>query len=196
MWRAACGLAFGWCLLLPIGHFVAAELSCGLENTYCAESRHKNGVYRGVLVDAHGRRLTNAPFSVAFETRRNEDPNEVGGFSTDRFGNYCIVWARERIIPIAYFDGSYRSIRSPWQPLNGSQRPRNCQEGNHGIPWNRADDSKSSPQFLSVFVLTLTSVVLLLVGLALGGAPAARPVQIAGLSATLASTLLVGLLWL
>ena len=50
-------------------------------------------------------------------------------------------------------------------------------------------------QFVAVFVLALTSVVLLLVGLGLGQAPSARLVQAMGLASTCATTLLVGLLW-
>jgi hypothetical protein len=51
-------------------------------------------------------------------------------------------------------------------------------------------------EFISVFVLALTSIVLVLVGLGLGEAPGARLVQAAGLTATFATTLLVALLWL
>ena len=167
LWRGACGLAFGWCLVLPLPHWVASAFSCGFDTSYCAESRHKNGLYRGVLVDQQGRRLTNMPFSVDFETRRGrEGPSLVDGFATDGFGNYCVVWARERIIPRAYVDERYvAGIDGRWEPLNGSGPPRGCQEGDEGIPWNRADDRASSPQFISVFVLTLTSIALLLVGL-------------------------------
>ena len=47
-----------------------------------------------------------------------------------------------------------------------------------------------------VFVLALTSIVLLLVGLGLGQARSARRVQIAGLTSTFATTQLAALLWL
>ena len=139
--------------------------------------------------------MTDTSFSVAFESRRRAHPREVGGFSTDAHSNYCIVWAQERITPFVHLDdGSEITIDVPWQPLNGAEAPPNCQTGDRGIPWNRADDLKSTPQFVSVPAVVLPGVALLLFGLIVRGTPARRA-RMAGLVLTLASTLLAATLW-
>ena len=140
------------------------------DTSYCAESRAKNGLYRGVLTDRRDRTVTSAPFTVAFESRRDE--RDVAGFSTDAQGRYCIVWAEERITPLAHVDGSQPRIEAPWRPLNGARPPHGCQAGDGGIPWNRADDLGSSVQFLALPAIAILSAILLLVGLA--GTPTGR----------------------
>jgi hypothetical protein len=149
-----------------------------------------------VLVDRQHRALSDSPFSVAFESRRSANPREVGGFSTDSRGRYCIVWAEERITPSAVLDRrSEVGIDAPWHALNGSARPPGCQAGDHGIPRNRADDLKSSTQFVAVPAVTLPAMALLLLGLVLGRRPAGRYTRTAGLVVTLAGTLLAAALW-
>jgi hypothetical protein len=191
-----CLAALAWCGFVLFFHWVAGALACGWDTSYCAQSRDKNGVYRGVLVDRHARTVTGTAFSVAFESRRSARPRDVSGFSTDAQGRFCIVWAQESITPFLHVDGSVTSIRDPWQPLNGANPPPGCQAGDQGIPWNRADDLTSSAQFLAVPAVAGPGMVLLLVALVLGGAPTARRPRTAGLALTVASTLLAALLWL
>jgi hypothetical protein len=194
--RSVCVIALVWCGFLLLVHWAAAGLACAHDTSYCALNRHKNGLYRGTLVDRQGRPITDTAFSVSFESRRRAHPREVGGFSTDAQGRYCIVWAAERITPFVHFDDVERTIQTPWQPLNGPNPPRGCQSGNHGIPWNRADDATSSPQFIAVPALAVPGALLLLVALVAGVAPTARRPRRAGLALTVASTMLAALVWL
>lgn len=194
--RGVCLAALVWCGFVLLFHWAAGGFACGMDTSYCAQSRDKNGVYRGVFVDGQGRTLTDTAFSVAFESRRGARPRDVSGFSTDAHGRYCIIWAQERITPSAHVGGSEWSIRDPWQPLNGASPPPGCQAGDQGIPWNRADDLTTSAQFLAVPAVAVPGVVLLLVALVLGGAPTARNPRTAGIALTVASTLLAALLWL
>jgi hypothetical protein len=149
-----------------------------------------------VLAERQHRTLTGTSFAVAFESRRSAHPRHVSGFSTDARGRYCIVWAEERVTPIAVLAGrSEVGIDVPWKALNGSRRPPGCQAGDHGIPWNRADDLKSTRQFVAVPAFALPAMALLLLALVLGGGPAGRRTRIAGLVLATASTLLAAVLW-
>ncbi len=193
--RAACLAALVWCALVLFVHWAASAFACGWDTSYCANSRDKNGLYTGVLVDRQGRRLTETSFSVLFESRRDADPRDVDGFSTDARGRYCIVWAQESVTPFARVDGYETSIDVPWEPLNGDDAPPGCQAGDNGIPWNRADDLKTSAQFIALPALAGPAMILLLVGLVVGARRPAWP-RTAGLALTAASTLLAAVLWL
>jgi hypothetical protein len=186
-----CLAALLWCIVGLTAHWAFAGLACGGDTTNCALSHDKNGVYRGVLADAQGRALTNTSFSVAFASRQTSSPRDVSGFSTDANGDYCIVWAEERITPFLQVSPSFgTSLSEPWKPLNGASPPHGCQSGNQGIPWNHASDLKRTPQFVSVIVLGIASALLLLVGLTF---PA---FAIAGLTLTTATTALGAILWI
>lgn len=191
---ALCLAGLAWCGAVVLFHSFAAALACGWDTSYCAQGRDKNGLYRGVLIDRQGHVARNTRFTVAFESRRNADPREVGGFSTDANGAFCIVWAQERSTPSITSDGAPRGSIRGWEPLNGADPPRRCQEGDRGIPWNRASDLKTSPQFMSVPALAVAAAALLLVALVGGRAETLR-MRRSGLALTLASTLLAAVLW-
>jgi hypothetical protein len=186
--------ALVWCGVVLLFHWAAGAFACGWDTSYCAQSRDKDGLYRGVLVDRQGRTVTNTPFTVGFESRRNAEPGEVGGFSTDSAGRFCILWAQERITPSISLDGAPEGSIQGWEPLNGSDPPLGCQAGDEGIPWNRADDLKTSPQFMSVPALAVPAAALLLVAL-LGGRTGTQRLRQAGFALTFASTLLAVILW-
>jgi hypothetical protein len=93
-------VALAWCAVLLVYHVGGAALACTTDNSDCARSRNKNGVYRGTLVGPGGRAYTSTRFSVAFHSRQSSDPRYVEGFSTDASGRYCIMWAEERVTPV------------------------------------------------------------------------------------------------
>jgi hypothetical protein len=193
--RGVCLAAVGWCGVVLAAHWFAGTTACAWDTSYCALSHHKNGVYRGVLADPMGGAPPNASFTVTFESRRDADPRDVGGFSTDTHGSYCIVWALERITPFAHIGGADRRIDGHWQPLRGVKPAPSCQRGDQGIPWNRGSDLKSSPQFASVFAVALPTMGLLLIGLWVPRGRVALLVCAAGLALTVATTLLAAILW-
>jgi hypothetical protein len=53
-------------------------------------------------------------------------PRETGGFSTDAYGHYCIVWAQEEVLFVHVAgvagDGAV-TFTDPWKPLNGADPP-------------------------------------------------------------------------
>ena len=193
--RATCLIALVWCGIVLLLHWAFSAFACAWDTSNCALSRDKNGVYQGVLVDLQGRPIRNADFTVSFESRRSAHPRRVSGYSTDAQGRYCLIWSQERIIPFAYYNGSGTSIRGSWQPLDGASPPARCQAGDQGIPWRRADDLRSSVQFVAVPALVIPGSVLLLAGLLLGGAPSAARVRTCGFVLTAAGTVLAVLVW-
>jgi hypothetical protein len=75
------------------------------------------------------------------------------GSRTDARGRYCIVWAKETITPSAVVgDGGPIGLRR-WRPLRGAAAPPGCQETAAGIPWDRAENLRSSWQFLTLLLL-------------------------------------------
>jgi hypothetical protein len=185
--RAICVAALAWTAAVLFAHWMLASLTCAWDTSYCAHTREKNGIYQGVLVDSNDQPIAGTPFTVAFASRR--DGRDVGGFSSDGDARYCIVWARERITPFVHFaSGRETSIRGPWRPLHGPNPPPGCQSGDRGIPWDRADDLKSAPQFLLVAVLGFATMGLLLLGLALGRVRAATRVRGLGVAMTIVAT--------
>ena len=188
--------AVAWSVFALLAHWMLGFLSCGLDTSYCAHSREKNGIYAGVLRDRRGDPVTDSRFRVTFESRHRSRPGPVGGFSTDRTGHYCIVWASERITPFFEADdGARGAIEDPWRPLNGAAPPRGCQPGDQGIPWNRADDLERSPQFVSVAAIGFASIALLLVGLVRNRARFAGRVRALGVALAVAMTIVGAVLW-
>jgi hypothetical protein len=192
-------VALVWCGVVLLFHFAAGAFACESDGSGCALSRHKNGVYEGMLVSRGNEKWLNTAFSVSFESRRDARPRETGGFSTDATGHYCIVWAQEEVwfVHVAGVagDGAVR-FSDPWQPLNGADPPPDCQTSDQGVPWNHAQDLMSSPEFLALPALAVPAVALLLIALLLEGAPKARHARAVGLVLTVASTGLAVLLWL
>lgn len=173
--------------------YAVSAFSCSLDTSYCAKSRKKNGIYTGTLLTTDREPAANVQFTVSFESRAGEDPV---AFRTGDDGSFCIRWAEESVTP---------SIEQSGLILQGSEVAQDrrltdfqtveeggggplpgCQEGDAGIPWNRADDLRSSWQFALmvglaaaaglIFLLALlrsgmrTSIGVLRVGLALLGA--------------------------
>jgi hypothetical protein len=192
-------VALVWCGVVLLFHFAAGAFACESDGSGCAHSRHKNGVYEGMLVSRGNEKWFSTAFSVSFESRRDVLPRETGGFSTDADGHYCIVWAQEEelFVHVAGVAGDGAvTFTDPWQPLNGADPPPDCQTSDQGVPWNRAQDLMSSPEFLALPALAVPAAALLLVALLLEGAPKARLARTAGLVLTAASSGLAVLLWL
>jgi hypothetical protein len=187
--RAVCAAALVVCVVVVALHWGAASLACAFDTSDCAYGHEKNGVYEGVLRD-RGRTLDNRRFSVSFESRSGESP--VAGFRTDGEGRYCIVWAQERITPFANTTGAGSIALRDWRET--SEPPAACQTSDEAIPWHRADDRMSRPQFLVPVALGAAAAVLLLV--ALVGGPRRRNVRRAGLALTAVTTVAVAAVWL
>lgn len=174
---AACG-----CLVVLGIHEFSGGWVCNIDTAYCATSGQKDGLYTGVLRDPDGRVLASTPFTVAFASR-SVAGDTVGGFRTDQTGRYCIRWAGERVTPFLYVNGRFAGgARNGWQPLHGASPPRGCQSGNRGIPWDRTDALKSTPEFRSVVIGGLASIGLLALGLLLGRIGEGREIRLAGLA--------------
>jgi hypothetical protein len=186
-----CAVTLLWCGVVLLLHWAAGAFACGWDTSYCAQGRAKDGVYRGVLVDAGDRTLANTAFAVTFASRLTAPA--VRGFTTDARGAYCVVWAEERIVPFITA-GSSPTLPTdvPWEPLRGAAPPAGCQSGDRGIPWNRSDDLQRTPQYISVFAVVLPGVALLLLGLVRG----TRRARHGGLGLAFAGTLLAAALWL
>jgi len=196
----ACLAGLVWGAVVLVVHLAGGALVCNprtTENSSCAHSHAKNGIYQGVLGagSSQGRARASTAFTVHFSSRRDAH-RDVSGFTTDAQGGYCIVWAEERSTPVASYDDTVASIKADWRPLAGAKPPTGCQAGDRGIPWNRADDLRHTPQYVAGLILTLAGMALLLLALVLRNAPSAWWLRTAGLSVTAASTLLVALLWL
>ena len=179
----------GFALLLHVAFFGA--FTCHADGSNCAFSHVKDGVYRGVLADDQGRPLTAATFTVGFESRSGL--RDVGGFSTDAAGRYCIVWPSERIAPYARVAGATYPIEAEWAPLNGAAPPRGCRPGDAGIPWNRADDFLDRWQYGSAFAALVAAMAVL--GFALGFSATGR-LDKAGIGLAAAATAYAAAIWL
>lgn len=156
---------------LALLQFVAIGLSCAWDTSYCAASVDKNGVYEGTLtLDGHPYR--SSEFEVAFESRRNLPRVS---FRTDERGHYCVRWASEAVVPYASTPGgemlSNQAADVPgepsaeglgdWRDLEGREPPPGCEEGDAGIPWNRAKDATTTWQYWLLIVLPLAAIVAL-----------------------------------
>jgi hypothetical protein len=187
-------LALIWCSAIGVAHALLPGLAC-YDNANCAQSYKKDGVYYGVLRDRVGRLLTNTRFGVGFGSP-NAKPPGTGGFATNSAGRYCVVWASYAYDPAVFVAGRTVATMNDWHPLDGRTPPHSCERGNGRIPWNRADDTTSSPQYRGVLALLVTTLVLLLGAVLPTREPAASRVRLAGLALTAASTLTTALVWL
>src|ERR1044072_1262819 len=100
MGRAPSIAALVCCGAFLFVRWMLGQIACGTDTSDCAESAVKDVIYRGSLERAAGSALANTAFTVEFASRR--DTSRVGGFVPDDRGNYCILWARERITPYVY----------------------------------------------------------------------------------------------
>jgi hypothetical protein len=149
------------CLALLFMHWVAGGLACSTDTSNCTDSHVKGVTYRGTLVDRQGRALTDTPFTV--ESGSGVPSRDLGAFTTDRAGNYCIVTAAS-VRPVLYVAGnpSASDIGSP-TPLDGSGAPPGCQEG--GVPYNAFNGPSDTPEYDWVFILGVCAIGLLWFGL-------------------------------
>ncbi len=180
--RPAAVLALIWCLLVLLAHLAAGQLSCGQDTSNCATTSEKNTVFEGRLP------VANAPFQVVFE-----GGGLVGGFRTDPLGHYCILWGPDGAAGDVVVNGRESGILGSGTPVHGVP-PTGCRSGDASIPWDRADDLRTSWQFISVVVLALATVSVLGAGL-FGRRRAASPVLATGLALTVATTVLPLVLW-
>jgi hypothetical protein len=144
-------------------HWALASVTCGWDTSYCAESREKDTAYRGQLATDDGRVLADTPFTVRFESH-GEAP--VGGFRSDAEGQVCVLWANEAISPTAYVnDELVARLEVPAPEEEDRFGPAtDCQTSDASITWNRTEDLRETPQFLSAFIPGLLAIVVLLVG--------------------------------
>lgn len=145
--------------VIAVLHWGATEFSCSWDTSYCAKTTEKNGVYEGALETREGRPYSSAELEVEFESRRDLPPVS---FRTDEAGRYCIQWALERIYPFARTPGGEEELGSlsEWRDLEGQIPPPGCEEGDEGIPWNRAEDASSTWQYRLLMVLSLATLLL------------------------------------
>lgn len=186
--------------LVAILHWGATELSCAWDTSYCASSTEKHGVYEGVLQSLDGSPYRSAEFTVAFESREGLPPVS---FRTDAGGRYCIQWASESIVPsartgsgepLANRGGEFTGLRE-WRDLEGGVPPPGCEEGDEGIPWNRAENADSTWQYWLLMVLSLATLLLLVSALFGRRSRFAIPCLVAG-AVLLGIDLIVGaILW-
>src|SRR5215475_12489026 len=187
-WTAA-GAALLWCAALLVAHAYAGTVACGWleDNNRCAGHRAKDAIYRGVLVDDQGRPLTGA-FTVSFPSR--DEP--VGGFSTDADGRFCIRWGSDGI---AYAHIGGTTVVPQFPNERSGPPPSDCQEGDAGVPWNRAKDLTRSPQYLSLWFVALLAAVYLMAAIGRRGNPSGERPRNVGLALTGVATLLFVVLW-
>jgi len=172
-------------------------VGCGEDTSYCAQSQDKNGTYTGQLL-LDGKPYADQAFEVAFESRDQADLGRVA-FTTTTEGQFCIVWALERITPFAYtptgqpLEESTRGIQglSNWQPLDGLP-PDGCQEGDGGIPWYRADGLTRTWEYAVLLIVPALAGFLMISGVFHRREPRARRRVRFGWAAV---GLSVGLLW-
>jgi hypothetical protein len=192
--RVACILGLAVCGFVLLVHYFFGGIACSFDTSYCAMTRHKDGLYRGVLRDRQGNVLADTPFTVRFESRRNERRRDVGGFRSDGQGRFCIVWPSEEITPFIELDGT-DAIHTPWVSLGRQAPPPGCQPGDAGIPWNRSDDLESTIQFRSVPALLVPAAALLVLAFLFRMEGAGKLLQRGGLALTAAGTVLAAVLW-
>lgn len=152
--------------LLGLAHLTFAGLGCFGDTSTCAQSVEKTGVIEGTLLTQNGDLYRSSEFEVEFASRENRSPVT---FHTDAEGRYCIHWASERSYPSAAAptgeplvgneDGDPELLS--WRELNGADPPPGCEEGDAGVPWNRADDAESTWQYWLLIALPLAAIAAL-----------------------------------
>jgi hypothetical protein len=148
-------------MALLLMHWVAGGFACTTDTSNCTDSHVMGVTYRGTLVDRQGRALPDTPFTVGF--RSGVPSRDIGAFTTDRAGNYCIVMG-ESVRPTLYVAGrpSPSAVGSP-VPLDGSEAPPGCQES--GTPYNASNGPRDTPEYDWVFILGVCAIGLLWFGL-------------------------------
>ncbi|HEY1510326.1 MAG TPA: hypothetical protein VGF93_15060 [Solirubrobacteraceae bacterium] len=185
--RLAATLALLLTVLVLLADIVGGHLACGFDTSDCVSTSHKSMAYEGHLPFA------NTPFEVDFSSVRLAGGGLVGGFRTDSNGRYCIVWAPEDGTFVINGSKNYGYFYNG-HPLHG-RPPAGCQSGNQNVPWWRADDLTSSPQYLAVIGLALLTMTVLVIGIVSGRSKPAARVRAAGLALALASTALFLAVW-
>jgi hypothetical protein len=168
-----------------------ATYACSLDTSYCAETTDRNGLYTGTLRDPEGRPAANTEFEVHFASRGLDRPRVR--FKTDARGRYCILWPKEDVFPSSQVAENRSVSLNNWSPLENMAPPKGCQEGDAGVPWQRADDLASSWQFLTLVALPALALALLGAGIA---NVRRRGLLWARLAATLTVVSLLAYVWL
>jgi hypothetical protein len=142
-----------------------AAYACSQDTSYCAASTERNGRFTGTLRGHDRRPAANTEFEVMFDSRGLERPRVT--FTSDARGRYCILWPKERVFPMSDETPEHQLANlGAWLPLDGRPAPRGCQEGDAGVPWQRADDLASSWQFVTLVGLGALALALLGAGAA------------------------------
>jgi hypothetical protein len=170
-----------WCAVILLLHIAGGALSCGMDTSSCATTRHKTMVFEG--------RLTRP--DTSFELAA-VGVGQVGGFRTDSRGRYCVVWTPDGGELLV--DGQEAGILSTGSRLRGHP-PADCRDGDKNVPWDRADDLTTSPEYVSVVVLGLAAITVLILGIYGRQSRCGKWLRTAGLVLTVASTALPIVLW-
>jgi len=155
-------------------------LACSGDNSKCARTSVKNGVYEARIVTKDGTPFRDQPIQVYFNSRQSEEEPRVA-FHTDGNADLCIQWANEPTYPnvitladtplftefrgYGYADQGPVAYLGGWRDLEGQDPPTDCQSSNVGIPWYRAYDAHDSWQAklllaipIGVFVIALAAL--------------------------------------
>jgi hypothetical protein len=142
-----------------------ATWACSQDTSYCAATTERNGLYTGTLRAPDGRPAANTEFEVLFASRGLERSRI--SFTSDGRGRYCILWPEEPVFPSSDATRDHRvADLGTWVPLDDRAAPAGCQEGNAGVPWQRAKDLASSWQFFTLVGLAVLALALLGTGMA------------------------------
>lgn len=192
------GLGLAGALVLLFFNWAAASLTCSQDTSYCAESTEKDGIYRGDLVNLDGTPAANTEFTVSFQSREDE---EDLAFTTDASGAFCIRWAQEALTP--YLQDQDLLIAGREFP--GDKRitdfkestagPPSCQSSDATIPWQNAEDLKSSWQYVLMMGLAAGAALLFLLAVLRPGEPSSASVRRMGAALLGAAVLASGLGW-
>jgi hypothetical protein len=142
---ATCVVALAALVLLGL-NLLQAGFACHSENTECAYSASKNGVYTGMLRGTGSPRVVEASFG---SLTGSSVPRDV---APD--GRYCLLWTHEREALAIALAGppplaagrSYVAL-GPWHATHGGSAPLGCQTSSMTIPWDLASDLFGSWQF-------------------------------------------------
>ena len=196
-WLAVLGLVAAGVLVLA--NLAGSTFVCGFDTSYCAESTDKDGAYTGAFL-LDGEPYVDGPFLVTFESRDDRDPVE---FHTDQYGNYCVQWSRESIVPFAQTPDGQRLQNVPGETGESEDglreftesAPADCEQSSEGIPWDRARDLDSSWQFRVLLALPILSAGVLLWALVARRTSQAWVLQRTGLGLLAGGVLAFAVLW-
>lgn len=185
--RLAATLALLWAVVVLLADVFGGYSQCGGDTSSCVSTRHKTIVYQGALP------FVNQPFEVDFPSLTQAGGGRVGGFRTDSHGRYCIVWAPEGGTFVINGSENYGYFYNG-EALHGPP-PAGCQSGDENVPWWRARDLTSSWQYFTVIGAALLTMAVLLVGISGGRSRLATRARATGLALSLASTVLLVVVW-